>query len=181
MDLSQLKKRANNSCEICKSEEDLRAYKVEPRDEEILVCQTCDENLNNPTRNPNHFRCLSESMWSEIGAVQVVAYRTLKALKSEDFALDLLDIIYLEGDIKKWAEEGLKNQEVSQTKDSNGVTLNSGDSVSIIKDLDVKGAGFTAKRGTTVKNISLTDNPTQIEGRVNGVKIVLLSKFLKKI
>ncbi len=181
MNLENLKKRANNTCELCKSEEELRAFKVEPRDEEILLCKTCDESLANPSENANHFRCLSESMWSEIPAVQVVAYRTLHTLKSEDFAIDLLDMIYLEDDVKAWAEEGMKCEAVSQTKDSNGVTLNSGDSVSIIKDLEVKGAGFTAKRGTTVKNISLTDNPKQIEGRVNGVKIVLLSKFLKKI
>ena len=55
-----------------------------------------------------------------------------------------------------------------------------GDNVIIIKDLEVKGAGWTAKRGTVVKNITLTDNPEQIEGKVNGVKIILLSKFLKK-
>ena len=52
--------------------------------------------------------------------------------------------------------------------------------MTIIKDLEVKGAGFTAKRGTVVKNIALTDNPEQIEGRVNGTRIVLLSCFLKK-
>ncbi len=55
-----------------------------------------------------------------------------------------------------------------------------GDNVIIIKDLEVKGAGWTAKRGTVVKNITFTDNPEQIEGKVNGVKIILLSKFLKK-
>lgn len=50
----------------------------------------------------------------------------------------------------------------------------------IIKDLDVKGTSFTAKRGTTVRNISLTDNPEHIEGRVNGTRIVILTKFVKK-
>jgi len=65
-------------------------------------------------------------------------------------------------------------------KDSNGVILSAGDTVTIIKDLNVKGAGFTAKRGTAVRNISLTSNSEQIEGRVNGVKIVLLTCFLKK-
>ncbi len=181
MNINQLKKRANNECELCKNSEDLRAFTVEPRDEQILICKICEDGLTNPMKNPNHFRVLSESMWSEVGAVQVVAYRTLHELKSEDFAIDLLDMIYLEDDIKKWADEGIKNEEISQTKDSNGVTLSNGDNVNIIKDLDVKGAGFTAKRGTIVKNISLTDNPEQIEGRVNGVRIVLLSKFLKKI
>jgi protein PhnA len=57
----------------------------------------------------------------------------------------------------------------------------SGDNVTLIKDLDVKGGNFTAKRGTPVRNISLTDNPEHIEGRVNGVRIVLLTCYLKKM
>jgi len=73
-----------------------------------------------------------------------------------------------------------KNDDDIVHKDSNGVILSAGDTVTIIKDLNVKGAGFTAKRGTAVRNISLTSNPEQIEGRVNGVKIVLLTCFLKK-
>ena len=56
-----------------------------------------------------------------------------------------------------------------------------GDSVTLIKDLDVKGGGFTAKRGTLVKNISLTNNPKHIEGKVNGIQIVLVAAFLKKV
>jgi len=66
------------------------------------------------------------------------------------------------------------------TKDSKGTVVQSGDSVILIKDLEVKGAEFTAKRGTLVKNINLTENSEQIEGRVNGMQIVLLTKFLKK-
>ncbi|MCI6989188.1 MAG: alkylphosphonate utilization protein [Campylobacter sp.] len=73
------------------------------------------------------------------------------------------------------------SSDAAEVFDSNGNKLSSGDSVSIIKDLEVKGANFTAKRGTTVKNIALNGVEGQIEGRVNGVKIVLLSKFLKKI
>lgn len=181
MSIEELKIRSNGVCELCKSDEELRAFSVEPRGEDIVICKNCHELLENPSQNSNHFRCLSESMWSEIPAVQVVAYRILHELKCSDFASDLLDMMYMDDDTQKWANEGLKSEEISQTKDSNGVTLNSGDSVSIIKDLDVKGTAFTAKRGTTVKNISLTENPEQIEGRVNGVKIILLSKFLKKL
>lgn len=82
----------------------------------------------------------------------------------------------------QWAEfvTGSSDDDSAPTLDSNGTVLQVGDSVTLIKDLDVKGAGFTAKRGTTVRNISLTGNPDQIEGRVNGVRIVLLTKFLKK-
>lgn len=67
-------------------------------------------------------------------------------------------------------------------KDSNGTELKEGDSVSIIKDLKVKGSSATLKRGTTVKNIRLTDNDEEVEGKVDkqGV-IVLKTCFLKKV
>jgi protein PhnA len=104
----------------------------------------------------------------------------LNALKAEGWTQDLLDQMYLEPEVIEWAQEGMADENREPTRDSNGAILEGGDSVTIIKDLEVKGAGFTAKRGTMVKNISLTDNPEQIEGRVNGTRIVLLSKFLKK-
>ena len=47
-------------------------------------------------------------------------------------------------------------------RDSNGAPLASGDSVMVIKDLKVKGASVTLKRGTVVKNIPLTDDPAEI-------------------
>jgi protein PhnA len=66
-------------------------------------------------------------------------------------------------------------------RDSNGVQLSSGDTVVLIKDLPVKGAGFTAKRGTAVRNISLVaDNAGHIEGRVENQRIVILTAFVKK-
>jgi len=58
--------------------------------------------------------------------------------------------------------------------------LQAGDNVTLIKDLDVKGANFTAKRGTMVRGIGLTDNPEHIEGRVNGTRIVIISAYTKK-
>jgi len=92
--------------------------------------------------------------------------------------------MYLEDDVLNWAKEGLpeeKDPNAPVYRDSNGVELNAGDTVVIIKDLPVKGAGFTAKQGTAVRNISLVhDDPTHIEGRVNGVKIHLKTCFLKK-
>ncbi|MCL4110837.1 UNVERIFIED_CONTAM: hypothetical protein GTU68_039950 [Idotea baltica] len=66
------------------------------------------------------------------------------------------------------------------TLDSNGTRLADGDTVQVIKDLDVKGANFVAKRGTMVKNIRLTSNPEHVDGRVNGTAIVLKTCFLKK-
>lgn len=170
----------SSECELCKQSENLDIYEVTPRDEAILICSTCKEYMNDLSKNINHWHCLNESIWSEIPAVQVVSYRILNGLKNEGFARDLLDIAYLEDDILAWAKDGLTNDNITPTFDSNNTQLNAGDSVTIIKDLEVKGAGFTAKRGTIVKNITLTDNPAQIEGKVNGVKVVLLSKFLKK-
>ncbi|MDP3896955.1 MAG: alkylphosphonate utilization protein [Mesorhizobium sp.] len=67
------------------------------------------------------------------------------------------------------------------TKDSNGAVLAEGDSVTIIKDLKVKGSSTVLKRGTVVKNIRLTDNPAEIEGSTAQVKgLVLKTEFLKK-
>ncbi len=67
-----------------------------------------------------------------------------------------------------------------EVKDSNGNKLVEGDSVSVIKDLKVKGSSTTLKRGTVVKKIRLTDNEEEIEGRVDGSTIVLKTCFLKK-
>ena len=66
-------------------------------------------------------------------------------------------------------------------KDSNGNILKDGDSVQVIKDLKVKGAGETLKRGTIIKNIRLTGDPEEIEGRTGSIKgLVLKTCFLKK-
>jgi protein PhnA len=183
----ELRQRSNNRCELCGSVEDLGIYEVSPSDgsvtQSILLCSTCREQIEDPEKmDPNHWRCLNESMWSQEPAVQVMAYRMLKRIASEGWPQDLLDMLYLEPEVKTWADAESEEQTdgIEPTRDSNGTILEAGDTVTIIKDLEVKGAGFTAKRGTVVKNISLTDNPEQIEGRVNGTRIVLLSKFLKK-
>lgn len=179
-----------NQCEFCSSTENLSTYTVEPQDKKfpdnkITVCGTCKADLGNPAAaNPNHWRCLSESMWSERIAVQVMAFRMLNQLKNEGWPLDLLEQLYLEDDAMEWARAGMPAEEeidsTQPTLDSNGTQLFDGDSVTLIKDLDVKGGGFTAKRGTLVKNISLTNNPKHIEGKVNGIQIVLVAAYLKK-
>jgi len=69
---------------------------------------------------------------------------------------------------------------VMEVKDSNGTLLQEGDSVHIIKDLKVKGSSTILKRGTVVKNIRLTDDPEEIEGRVERTLMVLKTCFLKK-
>ena len=79
-----------------------------------------------------------------------------------------------------WSDgEGDNN---SPTLDSNGTQLNDGDSVTLIKDLPVKGAGVTIKRGTMIKNISLTNNPEEIDCKTKEVKgLVLKTCFVKKV
>ncbi|MBF01335.1 MULTISPECIES: zinc ribbon domain-containing protein YjdM [Flavobacterium] len=67
-----------------------------------------------------------------------------------------------------------------EVKDSNGNILNDGDTVTVIKDLKVKGSSAVIKRGTTVKNIRLTDDPAEIDCRVNKVAMVLRTEFVKK-
>jgi len=109
----------------------------------------------------------------------------LTRLGSEDWARKLLEMLYLEEDILAWAKaEGGTSGDDNSTvehKDGNGAMLAAGDTVTLIKDLNVKGAGFTVKRGTAVQNISLVhDNAEHIEGRVNGQQIVILTEFVKK-
>jgi protein PhnA len=68
-----------------------------------------------------------------------------------------------------------------KVKDSNGAQLAEGDSVTLIKDLKLKGSSTVLKRGTVIKNIHLTDDPDEIEGRTDKVKgLVLRTEFLKK-
>lgn len=67
------------------------------------------------------------------------------------------------------------------TKDCNGNTLSDGDSVTIIKDLKVKGSSIVLKRGTQIKNIRLTANEEEIECNAEKAKgLVLKTCFLKK-
>jgi protein PhnA len=67
-----------------------------------------------------------------------------------------------------------------ETKDSNGTSLNDGDTVTVIKDLKVKGSSMVIKRGKTVKNIKLTEDPSEVDCRVDGTSIVLRAEYLKK-
>jgi len=185
-----LMKRSNSVCELCSATDDLGVYTVPPATQEsendsIYICSSCSAQIENPENmDANHWRCLNDSMWSTVPAVQVMAWRMLNRLRAEGWPQDLLDMLYLDEETQAWAEatgEGIDPDEVVKHLDSNGAVLQPGDSVVLIKDLNVKGAGFTAKRGTAVRNISLVhDNPEQIEGRVNGQQIVILTQFVKK-
>ncbi len=182
-----LKERSGAICELCGADSDLSVYEVTPSDgsidQAIYVCNTCKGQIEQPsTVDADHWRCLNDSMWSEVPAVQVMAYRQLHALRAEGWPQELLDMMYLEDDIKSWAEAGIPEEAGESVihRDSNGTILQAGDTVTLIKDLDVKGAGFTAKRGTVVKNIHLTDDAKFIEGKINGSQIVLVTAYMKK-
>ncbi len=70
--------------------------------------------------------------------------------------------------------------EENTTKDCNGTILSEGDTVFVIKDLKVKGTSSVIKRGTVVKNIRLTSDENEIEGKVDKAVIILKTEFLKK-
>ena len=67
-----------------------------------------------------------------------------------------------------------------EVRDSNGNMLSEGDSVTLTKDLKVKGSSIILKRGKVVRNIRLTNNPDEIDCRIDGSNIVLKTSFLKK-
>ena len=186
----ELLARSESKCELCSAAEGLCVYEVPPgpngsADECVLICETCREQIENPVKvDVHHWRCLNDSMWSQVSAVQVVVWRMLSRLSTEGWPQDLLDTLYLDESTQTWAQatgEGNSDENAVKHVDSNGTVLNAGDTITLIKDLPVKGASFTAKRGTVVRGISLVaDNPEHIEGRVSGHQIVILTKFVKK-
>ena len=188
--MEQLIERSGSCCELCAAEDSKEVYEIPPSadgsvEQSILLCTTCKDQIENPEQmDANHWRCLNDSMWSQVPAVQVMAWRMLTRLSAEGWPQDLLDMLYLEDDTLAWAKAGEDTDDAETTpvhKDSNGAQLAAGDTVTLIKDLKVKGAGFTAKQGTAVRNISLVaDNAEHIEGRVNGQRIVILTQFTKK-
>ena len=71
--------------------------------------------------------------------------------------------------------------EVVVVRDAVGNPLADGDQVTLIKDLTVKGAGQTLKRGTLIKSIRLTGDPQEIDCRYEGIKgLVLRAEFVRK-
>ena len=189
--LRELQKRSS-TCELCGSDEELIAYAVPPKAEvtaqnSILTCENCQSQIENPETevDSNHWRCLNDSMWSEVTAVQVVAWRMLTRLRAEGWTQDLLDMMYLDEENLVWAKatgEGDEDENKVIHRDVNGVILQAGDSVVLIKDLKVKGSSLVAKQGTAVRRISLDrDNEKYIEGKVGPTQIVIITDYVKKL
>ncbi len=190
---TELRQRASDACELCNAADNLAVLPIGPdasgsADGAILACSACTGQINGEQDlDVNHWRCLNDSAWSQVPAVQVAAWRMLNRLSGETWARDLIDMLYLDDETLAWAKAGLSGDAASDDgdaivhKDTYGAVLAAGDTVTLIKDLKVKGANFTAKRGTAVRNISLVhDNAEHIEGRVNDQRIVILTEFVKK-
>jgi len=186
----QLQQRSGNQCELSGSTENLVVYQVPfaPNTDasgSIFITEKCRNQIEKKEELDSKYweSFLPTSMWSEIPAVQVVSWRILNRLRNESWAFDALDMMYIEDENRLWAEKtGDHLSETSELhKDCNGNILINGDTITLIKDLDVKGSSLNAKIGTAVRNIKLVhDNHQQIEGKIDGQTIVILTKFVKK-
>lgn len=184
-----LLERSGNVCELCaQPEEYLQAYTVPPKTEDIaenqvVLCAYCYNQITTDTySNTHHWRCLEGSIWSEVPAVQVLSYKILGKLSSEEWARDAKDSVYLDDSLISWAnaEDELEAAKVIH-KDSYGVVLEAGDTVILTQNLNVKGTNYIAPKGTVVRKIKLVhENAEQIEGKINGDTIVILTKFVRK-
>jgi len=170
-------------CELCGSDDEVALFSLPISDgseeQSVYLCKNCASQIESGELEESHFNCLNDAMWSETPAVKILSFILWSRLGRQD----MCEMIYLEEDELKLAEQAI-NAEANKLvyRDANGVELQSGDSVVILKDLDVKGAGFTAKRGTTVTRIGLVPNDAgHIEGRVNGTKIFIKTEFVKKV
>lgn len=182
--------RSNNQCELCASTHNLTVYEVPPQEQQRLenslwLCEKCRLQLEKKeVLDKTHWSCLTASMWSEVPAVQVVSWRMLSRLRDESWAVDALELLYFDDQTLAWAKstgDHENSSEVDLHKDCNGTLLQNGDTVVLIKSLDVKGSSVNARLGTVIKNIRLVhDNNEQIEGKIDGQTIVILTKYLRK-
>lgn len=186
-----IRERSGGVCELSGEAGNLNFYEVQPTsgnepERLILIGDKALAQIEKREELDSSFweGILSTSMWSEVPGVQVVSWRMLNRFRNESWAADALDMMYLDDETLEWAKasgDHIGDAEVQLHKDSNGNILQNGDTVTLIKDLDVKGSSLTAKIGTAVRNIRLVhDNHEQIEGKVEGQNIVILTKFVKK-
>jgi protein PhnA len=186
----ELQKRSGGVCELCQSAEPLKIYEVLPEgdsriDNQILICDKCRMQIEKKEElDSAHWRALTTSMWSEVPAVQVASWRMLQRLRGESWAAEALDMMYLDDELLAWARSSGDHESdaaVDLHKDANGAVLQAGDTVVLTKSLDVKGSTLNAKMGTVVKNIRLVEgNTEQIEGKIEGQVIVILTKYVRK-
>lgn len=108
-----LVRRSRSKCELCdRGGIKLDVYELPPFEEEpyvdgcIFICDGCRKQIEHPRKMiPNHWRCLNNTIWSEVPAVQVMSARLLHRLAAtkKHWAEELLEHAYLEPDIEEWA------------------------------------------------------------------------------
>lgn len=185
-----LLQRSGNQCELCGGTNDLQVYEVPPQDQpnednSIILCAKCRAQIEKREElDSQHWQGLTDRMWSEVPGVQVMSWRLLNRLRNESWAAESLDMLYLDDDRLAWAKatgDHEADASVDLHRDANGTILQQGDTVVLTKSLDVKGSTLNAKMGTVVKNIRLVENNTeQIEGKIEGQVIVILTKYVRK-
>lgn len=104
----ELIERSGSVCELCGSSNELSVHKVAPSsgtaNEALMVCGICKEQIKTPSKiDVNHWHCLNDTIWSNIAPVQVMSYRILKNIPDVPWCEELLDMIYLEDEVKVWA------------------------------------------------------------------------------
>ena len=193
MSLSKvLEARSNGTCELCETNVANNFYNVPhgsgaELETNVHLCDKCLAQIEIKEELESGYwsAFLPNTMWSEVAAVQVLAWRMLNRFRDETWAADALEMLYLDEDNLEWAKasgEHLNDVEDSLHRDCNGTFLIGGDSSTLIKDLDVKGSSLNAKMGTPVRNIRLDPNNSEfIEGKIDGQSIVILTKFVRKI
>lgn len=170
--MTDLMTRAGGICEFCGATGGLAPVDLPPGADQVLLCATC---RGAPAEA--HWRCLEGAAWNPEPAVQIAVWRKLGEI-GEAWATEARESMMMEPDV---AARARALEQAVEHRDANGAVLAQGDTVVLIKDLPVKGAGFTAKRGTAVRGISLVpDNADHIEGRVEGQRIVILTQFVKR-
>ncbi len=180
---TQLKERNSALCELCNADSATHAYTVSPKNDDsianqVALCDTCFAALEK-TDAGFYWRCLEGSIWNPEPSVQALSYRLLYQYKSEDWANNLINSVDLDENVIQWATTAFEVAAVHT--DAFGNKLESGDTVVLTEQLNVKGTSFTASKGTVVKKIKLVhDNVDQIEGKINDQTIVILTKFVKK-
>ncbi|MBL7719117.1 MAG: PhnA domain-containing protein [Flavipsychrobacter sp.] len=186
----KLAQRSGGKCELCEAQGKLNVYEVPPQtggyeENNILICGKCQAQIEKQEElDKNHWKVLSTAMWSEVPGIQVVSWRMLNRMKDETWAAENLDMMYLDDERLQWAKSSGDHENdasVDLHRDAFGAQLHNGDAVVLTKSLDVKGTTLNAKVGTVIKNIHLVkDNTEQIEGRIEGQMIVVLTKYVRR-
>lgn len=113
----ELARRAKSKCEVCESAGvSLTAFEVPPTPEEadidhcVFICATCQDALENPKKKlePNEWRTLGNTIWSEVPAAQVAVVRLLRRIAKDPegaWARELLEETYLDPEIEEWADK----------------------------------------------------------------------------